>query len=130
MLKYWKKISGWQDAVELLVVVWVFVAPAVLGFFAYNAATLSAMLMAIVASITIQLGLAKQQPWEEWFNLSLAAFLAFSPWLFNYTHMAAATWNAIISGLVLAIFAILAMVNDYAQLRHMELGHKLHGPAA
>jgi hypothetical protein len=129
MMTQWKKPSGWQDGVELLVVIWVFVSPVVLRFFAYNAETLTAMSVAAVATLTILLGIAKQQPWEEWFNLSLAVFLAASPWIFGYWTSAGATANAVISGLVLATFAILSMIDEYAQMRQFGGGPKTHGPA-
>lgn len=128
MKTHWKKPSGWQDAVELVVVIWIFVSPVVLGFFAYNAETLTAMMVAAVASLTTQLRIAKQQPWEEWFNLTLAVFLVLSPWIFGYTAAVAATWNAVLAGLLLAIFATLALFDEYAHLRNVDQG-QTHGPA-
>jgi hypothetical protein len=111
-------INGWQDAIELILAAWIFISPIILGFFDYNAATLTAMIVGTVALITTQLGLAKQQPGVEWFNLALAVFLVASPWVFTYSGLFLATWNAIIAGLVLTLFAILAMINDYSYQHH------------
>lgn len=132
MMTHWKKPSGWQDGVELLLVIWIFVSPLFLGYFAYNAATLTAMIIAAVASLTTQLGLAKQQPWEEWITLCLAIFLAGSPWVFSYWESVAATANAVLSGLLLALFAILAMIDEYSHMGKLGGGpetHGTHGPA-
>jgi hypothetical protein len=121
-------ISGWQDAAELIVAAWLFISPWALGFFHYNAATLTAMLVGATASFSTQVGLAKQQPWIEWFNVALALFLAFSSLIFGYTSLIAATWNAAITGLVLLTFAVLAMVSEYTKL-HREKQGPLHGPS-
>jgi hypothetical protein len=126
MERHKSNISGWQDAAELLVAAWLFISPLILGFFDYNAATLTAMLVGATASFSTQVGLAKQQPWIEWFNIALALFLAFSSLIFGYATMVLATWNAAISGLVLLTFAVLAMVSEYAKL-HREKQGPLHG---
>jgi uncharacterized membrane-anchored protein len=123
MEQHEKTISGWQDAIELAVVAWVFVAPVVLGYFGNNAATLVAMGTAAVASLSTQLGIAKQSPWAEWFNLAFALFLALSPWLFSYSAIQLATLNAVLAGLVLALFAIWAMTSEYMQIQRYR-----HGP--
>ena len=87
------------------------------------------MIVAAVASLTTQLGLAKQQPWEEWITLSLAIFLAGSPWIFGYGASDAATANAVVSGLLLALFAILAMIDEYSHMRQLGGGPTTHRPA-
>ena len=120
MLRQLKKPSGWQDALELVMAAWIFISPVALGFFFYGAAALTAMFVGGIASLTSQLGIAKQQPWEEWFNIALAIFFGLSPWIFGYTETTIATWNAVISGTILAIFAILSMINEYAELREQK----------
>ena len=122
MEKLGEKISGWQEAVELAVVIWLFISPAILGFFDYNAATLVAMGLAIAAILTTQLGIAKQEPWAEWLNLILALFLVLSPWIFGYSAMLLATWNAVAAGAVLALFAVWAMVSEYAEMHRYKHG--------
>ena len=127
MKKRWKGISGWQDVVELVLAAWIFVSPVVLGYFTVVEASITALLVGAIVSLTSQLGIAKQQPWEEWFNLVVAAIFITSPWLFGYSTVVAATLNAVISGLLLAIFAIAALIHEYAELR--QLRHPTtHGP--
>ena len=123
MEKLGENFTGWQDAIELAVVIWVFISPAFLGFFGNNAATLIALGVAVLATLTTQLGIAQQKPWAEWLNLVLALLLAFSPWLFAYSTMQLATWNAALSGLVLALFAVWAMFSEYTEMHGIK-----HGP--
>ena len=116
-----QKAVGWQDVTELVVLIWVFISPLVLGFFGLNAATIVALSVAAVGSLSSQLGIAKQQPWIEWFNILLALFLALSPWVFGYSAMLQmAMLNAVIAGFVLVVFAVLAMINEY----HIAHEHK------
>jgi len=65
-----------------------------------------------------QLGIANQQPWEEWVNLSAAVILIVSPWLFGYASVVAATWNAIAAGALLVLLTVLQMVEEYGALKH------------
>lgn len=47
---------------------------------------------------------------QDWINLVLAAFLFVSPWLFAFTSIATASWNAWICGAIIAALALAAIV--------------------
>ncbi len=110
-------IEGWQDMIELIVAFWLILSPFALGFFDVPTAGGVAVIIGTIAFLTSQLGLANQQPWEEWFNLLLAIILIFSPWLLGYSAVVVATTNAVITGAVLGMFAIASMKHEYAERR-------------
>ena len=110
--------TAWKDVVELLVAVYILISPFVLGFFDIISASISAIGIGTAAVLVSQLGIAKQQPWEEWTNLILGILLAASPWLFGYYDITIALVNAIISGTILAGFSLAAMVDEYQAIHY------------
>ena len=110
--------SGWKDSIELVVGLWLLVSPLALGFFSNPVASITTITVATVVFFVSQLGIANQQPWEEWVNLSAAVILIVSPWLFGYASVVAATWNAIAAGALLVLLTVLQMVEEYGALKH------------
>ena len=110
--------SGWKDSIELVIGLWLLLAPLVLGFFNNPSAALVTILVATVVFFVSQLGIANQQPWEEWVNLIAAVVLIVSPWVFGYSSVAAATWNSVVCGGLLVLLTVLQMVEEYAALKH------------
>jgi len=110
--------SGWKDSIELVVGLWLLVSPLALGFFSNPVASITTIAVATVVFFVSQLGIANQQPWEEWVNLSAAVILIVSPWLFGYASVVTATWNAIAAGALLVLLTVLQMVEEYGALKH------------
>ena len=111
-------VSGWKSSIELVIGLWLLLSPLALGFFSNPTASLVTILVATVVFFVSQLGLANQQPWEEWVNLIAAVVLISSPWLMGYASVAAATWNAIVCGGLLVLLTVLQMVEEYGALKH------------
>jgi len=114
--------SGWRDSIELVIGLWLLVSPLALGFFSNPTASLTTILVATVVFFVSQLGIANQQPWEEWINLTAASVLIISPWLFGYAAEIAATWNALIAGGLLVLLTVLQMIEEYGAIKHKQLG--------
>ena len=112
--------SGWKDSIELVVGLWLLVSPLALDFFSSPAASITTISVATVVFFVSQLGIANQQPWEEWVNLTAAVVLIVSPWLFGYAAVVAATWNAIAAGGVLVLLTVLQMVEEYGALKQKQ----------
>ena len=112
--------SGWKDSIELVVGLWLLLSPLALGFFSNPVAAATTILVATVVFFVSQLGLANQQPWEEWVNLIAAVILIVSPFLFGYSSEIAATWNAIACGGLLVLLTVLQMTEEYALLKHKQ----------
>jgi len=47
--------------------------------------------------------------WQDVIELILGVWLAFSPWTLGFSDMEAATWNAVVLGAAIGIFALLEM---------------------
>lgn len=122
-MKTQSRVHGWQDAVEIVLIAWLWLSPFVLGFFGRMEASLTAVMIAAISSLFTQLGVATQKPVDEWINLALALALIASPWVLGYSDLTLATGNAVIVGTLFGIFAVLAMIHDYAFIkeeRHAE----------
>lgn len=107
------KLNGWQDFLELGLASWIVVSPFFLGFFAQTNASLTLMLIGSVCVLFAILGLATENPVDEWINLCLGGLLIASPWLFGFSEIFAAATNAVISGGLMVTLTILAMTHEY-----------------
>ena len=113
--------SGWKDSIELVVGLWLLVSPLALDFFSNPAASITTITVATVVFFVSQLGIANQQPWEEWVNLIAAVILVISPWLFGYASVVSATWNAIIAGGLLVLLTVLQMLEEYGTIKQKQI---------
>ena len=105
-----RTIGGWQDWVNLMLGVWLFIAPYV-GVGARNdiaawnsyAAGAAVVILAIAA-------LSRWRVWEEWVNLVIGLWLVLAPFVLGFTHQPAPMWNQIIVGLLIGAGALWAAV--------------------
>lgn len=116
--------TKWQDWVNLLLGLWVAVSPWIVTHVmapegaaagAYpGVVTEAAMWNFILVGIAIVLvawgALAAFQRWEEWTNLVLGIWLLLSPWVLDYTEASSLTWNAVIAGAAIIVFAAWALM--------------------
>jgi hypothetical protein len=106
-------IKRWQDWVNLVLGLWLFVSPMAMGYVqvsavaAWNAGLLGAaiVILAIVA-------MNRPRAWEEAINVVLGLWLMVSPWALGFEQWAAARSTAMWVGLLVAVFAIWAMIMD------------------
>lgn len=52
--------------------------------------------------------------WEDWVNVLVGMWLAFTPWLFDFEAVTAAMVGAAVAGAILIFFASLALVREEA----------------
>ncbi|MGE0079985.1 MAG: SPW repeat protein [Thiohalomonadaceae bacterium] len=108
----------WQDWVNLVLGVWLFVAP----FFGIGATSEAAVWNSYLAGIAIVVfawaSLAKPQRWKEWINLIIGVWLIISPFALGYTALQGAMWNHIIVGLLVGADALWAMNSPVLTRRH------------
>jgi hypothetical protein len=102
----------WQDWINLILAVWLFISPWVLGFFPGGAvasmpASWTAWVLGVVIAVFSIAALYKAQPWEEWINLIAGVLLFISPLVFSYyTTTIVGMWNALIVGALVFILSI------------------------
>lgn len=101
-----------EDVGELGVGVWLLVSPFLLGYAANVEATLTAVTVGALLMLTTQLVIARPARWAEYFNLIMAALLIASPFIFGFSSLAAATINSIATGVLLAGFCVIGLVQQ------------------
>lgn len=106
MTNFWKKLSeSWQDTVSLILGVWLFLSPWILGFTATEAAMWNAVAFGLLIIAMAVLALVEFHEWEEWADMAVGLWLVVSPWVLGFAVIAAgaasvATWNVIVVGLL------------------------------
>lgn len=101
----------WQDWTTLILGVWLFLSPWILGFTGISQAATNAYVIGIAVVVFALLALYMPHLWEEWINVVLGVWLIVSPWVLGYAGvMQAAVWNSVIVGLLVAIFGLWAIV--------------------
>ena len=104
--------NKWQDWVNLVLAIWLFISPWALSFYpggtvASVPAAWTAWVVGVVIAVFSIAALMQAQPWEEWINLIAAVLLFISPLVLAYHAVAAvAMWNALIIGAAVFILAI------------------------
>lgn len=111
----------WQDWVNVLLGAWVVVSPWGIEHVMASAATPEATsgagmwnLYVVGAAVAVLalVALYMFNAWEEWVNVALGVWLFVSPWLMGFSASAALTWNAVIAGILVAVFAGWALYDD------------------
>lgn len=103
----------WQDWVNLVLGVWLFVSPWTFGY-TDNPVYAAMNAYATGAAIVVFAAVAVYMPkvWEEWVNMALGIWLIVSPMALNFTSHMASTMNAVILGILVAVFTASAMSLD------------------
>ncbi|VWC92279.1 hypothetical protein BCO18430_03330 [Burkholderia contaminans] len=111
----------WQDWVNLLLGLWMVVAPfTVAHVMATNAhpAGVTDIVMWNHYVVGIPLvalaiaALAAFAAWEEWLIIALGLWLLVSPGWFGFTSSTGLMWNSMVIGVLVALFAAWALVAD------------------
>jgi hypothetical protein len=104
----------WRDWVMLVLAVWLFLSPWILGFAAAMPAAGEAMgspaawnawIVGIVIAAVAVWAVAWFAPWQDWVNGVLGAWLVIAPWVLGFGGLAAAAWNHVIVGLLVLALA-------------------------
>lgn len=99
----------WQDWINLLLGIWLFISPWVVGFEGSQmAASWNAWILGVAIVVFSAIAVSMPQSWEEVINLLLGIWMVISSWVIGVTSRAAQT-NAVIVGLLVILFAILAV---------------------
>lgn len=99
----------WQDWISVLIGIWLLVSPWVVGYEgAQMAASWNAWILGVAIVVFSAIAVSMPQAWEEVINLLLGIWMVLSSWIIGVTSRAAQT-NAVIVGLLVILFAILAV---------------------
>lgn len=95
----------WRDGVMLVLGVWLFLSPWILGFAAALPAAWNAWIVGIVIAAVAAWAIVRFAPWQDWVNGVLGAWLVIAPWVLGFGGLATAAWNHVIVGLLVLAFA-------------------------
>jgi len=104
----------WQDAVDLVLGVWLFVSPWALRFYGALPGSSGNFFIVGVAMVVFAIvGLNARWLWQEWVNLALGVWLIVSPWLLGFQANVAARDDALLVGIVAAVMAVWALLERH-----------------
>ena len=101
-----RKSEQWQDALNVILGIWLFVSPWVLGYSGAQVPAWNAWAVAVVVFLLSVASLAQFRKWEEWINVLLGIWLILSPWILHFNSLSKATSNAIIVGIIVGLLAL------------------------
>lgn len=99
----------WQDWVNLVLGVWLILAPVFGLALAGTAAAWNGYILGAVVAVFAIWALIQPQRWEEWVNLAAGAWLIVAPFVLGFTTQEGAMWNHIIMGVMIGGDALWAM---------------------
>ena len=106
-MKAW---SRWQDWTNLILGVWLFVSPWLIGFAGSSSAAWNAWILGLAVTAFALWALAVPgSRGAQWWLVISAAWVFVAPWLLGFAGVASAAWNAWILGVVVALAAIVAL---------------------
>ena len=113
------KTRRWQDWVNLLLGIWLFLSPWLLGYVAAStAAAWNAWILGVALVVFSAIAVSMPQVWEEVINVLIGIWMVISPWLVGFSHTRSAETNAVIVGIVAIVLAGWAMALAREQSPH------------
>jgi SPW repeat-containing protein len=100
-----KRNQAIGDVLNLILAVWLFLSPWIVGFAGLMPAAWTAWLSAIAIAIFAIAALSAFAEWEEWINLILGVWVLISPWIVRVSAERNPTVVLFLTGLVVAIIA-------------------------
>jgi hypothetical protein len=113
-------MKRWQDWANLLLGLWLFASPWILGFAADLTPAWNAYVLGVAIVVFAAIAVYMPKAWEEAVNIILGIWMIVSPWVLGFSTHMVATRNAVIVGILVTAFAIWAMVldTDFQKWRH------------
>jgi len=121
------KRRQWQDWVNVLIGVWVVLSPWALGFTEHETAAPVAWVIGAAVVVFAGIGAYLHQAWEEALNIVLGICLLGSPWALGFSDQSSITASAVISGLLVVAFGVLAMLREMDLKKWSREEHQAHG---
>jgi hypothetical protein len=104
-----KRNQAIGDVVNLILAVWLFLSPWIVGFAGLMPAAWTAWLSAIAIAIFAIAALSAFAEWEEWINLILGIWVLVSPWVVRVSAERTPTVVFFITGLLVAVVAAIEL---------------------
>jgi hypothetical protein len=107
MPKLWSNVlRHWQDDINLLLGIWLFISPWVLGYADAQTAAWHSWGLGLLIGVGALMALIRFFAWEEWINAAFGVWLIVAPWLLGFSGESVAMWNHVVIGVLTAVLAI------------------------
>lgn len=106
-MKTMKAWSRWQDWVNVVLGLWLFFSPWLLGVSGVESAARSGWILGVLIVAASLWALASpRSTYSEWCNsvLGLAALVA--PWVVGFTDLGITVWSFFVSGLIVLVLSV------------------------
>ena len=100
-----KPVDRFQDWINLVLAVFLFISPWLFSFAAEARPSWNAWACGVIIAALAISALAWFAEWEEWINVALGVWLVIAPSVLWFRATAAAMWTHVILGVVIAAFA-------------------------
>jgi hypothetical protein len=104
-----KRNQAIGDVLNLLLAVWLFLSPWIVGFAGVMPAAWTAWLSAIAVAVFAIAALAAFAQWKEWVNLILGIWVLNSPWIIHVANEDKPAVTLFLTGLAVAIIAAIEL---------------------
>ncbi|MDQ8699407.1 SPW repeat protein [Hyphomicrobium sp. LHD-15] len=115
-----RTFGTWQDGVNFLLGVALFLSPFVLGFSTERAPSFNAHIIGALIAILALATILAFQAWEEWINAVLGLWLIVAPWVLGFNGHEAAKLTHVLIGVATLVLAVWA-VRDH-ETGHLPVG--------
>lgn len=102
----------WQDQAILLLGIWLFVSPWVLGYAADSPQSINAYIAGAVIAVLAAFDLYKTYAWAVMLNLLVGLWVAVSPWVPAVADQGSMMSSSILSGIAVIVLALWELRSD------------------
>jgi hypothetical protein len=105
-------VKRWQDWMNLVLGLWLFVSPWALDYAGQQSAAWNAYIVG--AGIVVFAAIAAYMPkaWEEMINTGLGVWLVLSPYMLGFASHMMVALHTVVFGILVTAFAVWAMFSD------------------
>lgn len=100
-----KRNQRWQDWVNLIAGIWLFITPWLFNY-ARTGYSWDAFLFGFIMIIFSIWAISDRRLWEEWVDSIIGIWVFISPWVLSFSFDYAALWNFLAVGFVATILSI------------------------
>jgi hypothetical protein len=113
--------SDWQDSLNVLLGLGLFLSPWTLSYVTEGNAALNAHIVGAVIVLMALAALFAFRIWEEWISAVLGAWLIVAPWVLNFSGHSTATRTSVLIGIAAFVLAIWSATEHGSG--HISTGH-------
>jgi hypothetical protein len=102
----------WQDQLMVVIGVWLFISPWVLGYPGGSPPAVNAYIAGAIIALSAAFDLVKTYIWAVLLNIVVGVWVAVSSWLVGVVRDPAMTWSLVIAGIATIVLAVWELRSD------------------